>query len=254
MPAEPHSLLPNPGATPYALLMFGAIVASLIVWIRLTRRDRRLPLIYIGGLGGAFLGAKLVYLLAEGWLHLGDPDVLLHLATGKSILGAFLGGYAGVELAKWTVRYRQPTGDWFAVIAPLGIILGRIGCWTHGCCPGVPWDEAWFTLKDAAGQPRWPAVPLELGFNVIALGVVLLCRSRGLFPGQLFHLYLMAYGTFRFAHEFVRDTPHILGSLSGYQAASLVVAATGAIGYALRARQDSWGTPFNSARINGARA
>jgi phosphatidylglycerol:prolipoprotein diacylglycerol transferase len=54
---------------------------------------------------------------------------------------------------------------------------------------------------------------------------------------QHFHIYLIAYGIFRFAHEFVRDTPRILGPLSGYQIAALGVAMLGAIGFVLRQRQ-----------------
>jgi phosphatidylglycerol:prolipoprotein diacylglycerol transferase len=69
------------------------------------------------------------------------------------------------------------------------------------------------------------------------LCVILLLRRQKVLPGQHFHIYLMAYGVFRFAHEFVRDTPRILGPISGYQIAALGVAILGAIGFFLRQRQ-----------------
>jgi phosphatidylglycerol:prolipoprotein diacylglycerol transferase len=50
----------------------------------------------------------------------------------------------------------------------------------------------------------------------------------------LFHLYLIAYGIFRFFHEFLRDTPLVVGPFSGYQFAALAVAALGFIGYLRR--------------------
>jgi phosphatidylglycerol:prolipoprotein diacylglycerol transferase len=78
---------------------------------------------------------------------------------------------------------------------------------------------------------------VELLFNALMLGVVLLLRWRKILPGQHFHIYLMAYGLFRFAHEFVRDTPRILGPISGYQIAALCVALLGAIGFFLRQRR-----------------
>ena len=53
------------------------------------------------------------------------------------MLGALLGGYAGVEIAKKAIGYSAPTGDWFAIVAPVGIALGRVGCLRHGCCTGV---------------------------------------------------------------------------------------------------------------------
>jgi phosphatidylglycerol:prolipoprotein diacylglycerol transferase len=78
---------------------------------------------------------------------------------------------------------------------------------------------------------------VELLFNALILGVVLLMRWRKVLPGQHFHIYLMAYGIFRFAHEYMRDTPRILGPFSGYQLAALAVALLGAIGFCLRQRQ-----------------
>ena len=44
-----------------------------------------------------------------------DPQRWVIWATGKTILGALLGGYAGVEAAKKWTGYTQPTGDWFAL-------------------------------------------------------------------------------------------------------------------------------------------
>ncbi|HAV62541.1 MAG TPA: diacylglyceryl transferase, partial [Verrucomicrobiales bacterium] len=143
---------------------------------------------------GAFLGAKIVYVLAEGWLHLGAEDMWLQLATGKTILGALPGGYAGVELCKKLTGYRSATGDWFAIIAPIGIILGRMGCLLHGCCAGNACGATWYSMPDAAGVQRWPAVPVEITFNALFLLVVLFfLRPRRLLAGQHFHLYLIAY-------------------------------------------------------------
>ena len=110
---------------------------------------------------------------------LGQRDGWLRLATGKSILGALLGGYAGVELTKRWVGYRGFTGDWFALIAPVGIILGRLGCWLHGCCLGRVCAPHWFTFRDAAGVPRWPAVPVEIFFNSVLLLLFLWLRRVG---------------------------------------------------------------------------
>src|SRR5437667_6986614 len=132
--------------SPYGWIVVVAIIASIIVWSRVAKRDGRLVIIYIAALASAFLGAKLVYLGAEGWLHWHDPDRWLQFATGKSITGGLLGGYAGVEIAKRLVGYRNPTGDWFAVVVPAGIMLGRVGCILRGCCLGRIWDPAWCTL------------------------------------------------------------------------------------------------------------
>lgn len=227
-------MLLNIQSTAYGWLMLAGIFVSIVLWSRLARYDSRLVLVYIAALTGAFLGAKLVYLGAEGWLHWHDANRWLVLATGKSITGALLGGYAAVEIAKHLLGYRGVTGDWFAIIAPAGIMLGRVGCLLQGCCLGRVCDANWYTINDPHGVARWPAVPVEFIFNAVLLGVVLILRWRRILPGQHFHIYLMAYGVFRFFHEFLRDTPQIIGPFSGYQLAALGVAALGTIGFVRR--------------------
>ncbi len=259
-------------AAPYSWLLLAGIAVSLAFWSRIARRDERLLIIYVAALVSAFLGAKVVYLAAEGWMFWNSPDRWMIWATGKTILGALLGGYAGVELAKKLTGYAQPTGDWFALIAPVGIVLGRVGCLLHGCCLGQECAPHVWTLHDAHGIPRWPAVPVEIGFNVVALGVFLALRGstapassfspssspsfslptgaeegdgveekekeadrrRTFLRGQHFHLYLIGYGLFRFAHEFLRATPRVGSVLTGYHFAAAAVAGLGAWGFLRR--------------------
>lgn len=221
-------------AAPYSWLMLAGIGVSLFFWSRLAKRDERLLIIYLAALVSAFLGAKLVYFAAEGWMFWDDPQRWTIWATGKTILGALLGGYAGVEAAKKLTGYTAPTGDWFALIAPGGIILGRIGCLLHGCCLGVACEPAWWTIRDAQGVACWPSVPVEIAFNAAAILVVISLRGRRLLLGQHFHLYLIAYGVFRFLHEFQRATPRVVGAISGYQLAALGVAVLGVAGFVRR--------------------
>jgi phosphatidylglycerol:prolipoprotein diacylglycerol transferase len=226
-------------STAYGWLMLAGILVSVLWWSRLARRDERLLVIYFAALISAFLGAKLVYLAAEGWMFWDDPQRWIIWATGKTILGALLGGYVGVEVTKKALGYTQATGDWFALIAPFGIALGRIGCLVHGCCPGKRCSPAWWTIRDAHGISRWPAVPVEIGFNIAAILVFIGLRRRHLFPGQHFHLYLIGYGCFRFLHEFLRATPRVAGEISGYQIAAIAVAGLGIVGFLRRRHEQS---------------
>ena len=102
-------------STAYGWLMLAGIFVSIFLWSQMIRRDDRLVLVYVAALAGAVLGAKLVYLGAEGWLHWHDPNRWVILATGKSVTGALLGGYLAVEIAKRLLGYRGVTGDWFAI-------------------------------------------------------------------------------------------------------------------------------------------
>src|SRR5215475_7230844 len=134
-----------PQNSPYGWVILATIAASAILWWRLAQRDQRLVLIYIVGLAMAFVEAKLVYFGAEGWLHWRDADRWLQFATGKSITGGLLGGYRGVEIGKRLVGYRNPTGDVFAVAAPVASIIGRLGCILRGCCLGNECERSWIT-------------------------------------------------------------------------------------------------------------
>jgi len=226
-----------PPAGPYRWTLLGGIVISAIYWwVRSKKNPDMLP-IFIGALGGAFLGAKIAYLLAEGWRDWTLPDCWLRLATGKSIVGGLLGGYAGVEWMKWLVGYNKPTGDAFAFIAPIGLALGRVGCCLQGCCLGRPTTLHLLAARDALGVPRWPAAQVELAFQLVMFVVLLAMARQERFRGRLFFFYLMVYGVFRFCHEFVRDTPVELAGLSGYQWMSLVMAVLGAVMFVRRGRE-----------------
>ena len=223
-------------AGPYRWTMLAAIVLSATWWFFKSKRDPGLLPIYIGALGGAFLGAKLAYLFAEGWRDWPMPDRWLRLATGKSVLGGLLGGYGGVELMKWLNGYRKTTGDLFAFITPLGIALGRVGCWLQGCCQGKPTAMRLLAVRDAADVARWPSPQVELVFQLVMFGLVLLLRGHPRFQGRLFFFYLLTYGVFRFLHEFIRDTPGMLAGMSGYQMISLAMAALGGAMFVKRGR------------------
>src|SRR5580698_10667689 len=92
-------------STAYGWLMLAGIFVGIIFWSRLARHDERLVLIYVAALVSAFLGAKIIYLASEGWLHWHDANRWVILATGKSITGALIGGYFGVEIAKKLLKY-----------------------------------------------------------------------------------------------------------------------------------------------------
>jgi phosphatidylglycerol:prolipoprotein diacylglycerol transferase len=231
-------------AGPYRWTMLGAIVLSATWWFFRSKRDPGLLPIYIGALGGAFLGAKLAYLFAEGWRDWPMPDHWLRLATGKSVLGGLLGGYAGVEGMKWLTCYRKTTGDLFALITPLGIALGRVGCCLQGCCQGRPTTLKLLAARDAFGVTRWPSAQIELVFQLGVFILLFALRHHARFRGRLFFLYLAVYGAFRFVHEWMRDTPQLVAGLSGYQIISLAMAATGAVMFVRRGAANELGAPI----------
>jgi phosphatidylglycerol:prolipoprotein diacylglycerol transferase len=116
-------------------------------------------------------------------------------------------------------------------------MIGRIGCIIKGCCYGRACEAAWYALQDSAGQPRLPVVPLEMAFNGVMLVVLIALRRTWGATGQLFHVYMIAYGLYRFAAEFMRERTVLCGGLDAYQVTALCVLALGAYRYAARARE-----------------
>jgi len=230
--------IPN-GSPIYALTTVVGIVVSALLWKRLARSDGRTPddrlyAVYGGALAGAYIGAKIAFLLADGWHYRQDWMALL---SGHSVTGALLGGVFGAETAKQLTGYRKGTGDMFAVTVPLALALGRIGCVFAGCCQGVECNAAWWAVPDTHGILRWPAPLVEMLFNLLFL-VWALCALRfGWQREQRFNIYLMAYGVFRFAHEFMRDDARWVGTFGGYHVVALAITVTGAWMYMRRRQQ-----------------
>jgi len=236
----PHGLMTN-----YSLLVGAGVVLSAVTWWRLLRRGRTgepyLWAVYLAGLAGALAGAKLAFFFAEGWAYRDQWQALL---TGKSITGALLGGYGAVELVKWGLGMRRATGDLFAFAVPIGVSLGRVGCLLQGCCLGILCEPAWWTMRGPDGLTRWPAAAVELGFNGLFLFWAVIASVRGWQVNQRFHIYLIAYGLFRFGHEFARDTIRLAGPLSGYQIVALALVGLGSVRYLQRRRSmppPAWG-------------
>ncbi len=109
------------------------------------------------------------------------------------------------------------------MLLPVPLILGRIGCLSAGCCGGK-----------ICSFGRWPSVGVESGFQVVALIILFILRRKQWQRGQHFHLFLIAYGLFRFFHEFMRATPKPFDGLSGYQLIALATAVAAGIAYRRR--------------------
>jgi len=216
------------GSPLYSILLIAGILIGAVYWIRLSKNDSRLPLIYLGGLVGAFIGAKLAFLFAEGWMYLDHPQRVPILLSGKSIIGALPGGWAGVEIVKKSMGYKAFTGDRFATILPVPLILGRIGCLHAGCCTGI-----------TCSFGKWPSVPVEIAFQLLAIIALWIMRKKAILPGQHFFLYLIAYGVFRFLHEFLRATPKPFLHLSGYQLIALALAIAAGFAFFFRRKHDT---------------
>lgn len=215
----------------YALPVLLAVALALLFPVaKHLRRDQRKSYYTLQAitLVGAVVGAKLSVLLGDyGWPFVPMHDWRDVLVSGRSVTGALIGGFLAAEVAKPILGYRMPPNDRFATLLPFTFAIGRVGCLSAGCCHGIPWNGPW-AITHADGIPRHPTQVYEMLFQ-LAVGLIFLALlRRGLLFGRLFSVYLIAYGAFRFAIEFLRATPKTWGPLSAYQGLCLVMIVLGA--------------------------
>ncbi|MAT70829.1 MAG: diacylglyceryl transferase [Planctomycetaceae bacterium] len=211
----------------YSLIMIAAVATGAVL-SRLTQGRLALPAyqrwgVALGAFCGAMLGAKLPFVLAD-WD--GFLSGAAWFADGKTILCGLVGGYVGVEVAKWSLDVRVKTGDSFAVPVAAAIGIGRLACFVGGCCYGTPTTAPWGVVFPTAGDtlPRHPTQLYEAAFHLTAAVVLWQLQSEGRFRGNLIKLYFLAYFAYRFATEFIRPEARLWGGLTGYQWACLALA------------------------------
>ena len=123
-----------------------------------------------------------------------------------------------------------------------------MGCFAAGCCYGKPTDLPWGVTFTNSYSGSLVGVPLEIALHPTqlysALGNLLLFTGliwfyrRKRFDGQVFWLYALSYGVFRFIVEFWRGDPRgtvFGGALSTSQFVALIM-ITVALGMLARLR------------------
>jgi phosphatidylglycerol:prolipoprotein diacylglycerol transferase len=223
---DPVALRVGPLAIHWYGLMY--VLAFLqFVWLGrrhlARRRDLALSPVLVDdlmfwGVVGVIAGGRLGYVLFYKPLDfLADPLSVFAVWQGGM---SFHGGFLGVLLAMaWLARRRglrwlQVT-DFIAPLVPLGLALGRVGNFINGELWGRQADVPWamvFPLADAV--PRHPSQLYQAGLEGLGLFIVLWWFARRPRPlGAVSAVFLLGYGTARFAVEFFREPDAHLGLL-----------------------------------------
>ncbi len=184
--------------------------------------------ILVGAAVGAASGSHATEVL-ERWLA---PEGVAGLCySGRSIVGALLGGLVAVELAKVVLKEKQRSGDLFVLPIVVGMVIGRLGCYfdgladcTYGVATAAPWG-----VDFGDGVARHPTQLYEIGFLVVlALLLSAAKRRLPLREGAFFQMFMIAYFAFRLLVDAWKPLPR-LGSSP--LAATQVVAMLGLAWY-----------------------
>ncbi|OHZ00567.1 prolipoprotein diacylglyceryl transferase [Salinicola sp. LHM] len=184
-------------------------------------RDDIGDLIFYGALG-IILGGRIGYVLFYGFDKLlADPLWLFKVWEGGM---SFHGGLTGVLVAAWLFARKHRLAffqltDFIAPLVPIGLGAGRLGNFINHELPGriseVPWAMVWPPMMGLGPEPRHPSSLYEFALEGIVMFVVLWWfssrpRQRGMTSG----LFLLLYGVFRFAVEFMRRPDPQLGFIA----------------------------------------
>ncbi len=203
----------------YGVLLAAAFLLALWVALREARRQRIDSNIVMDLafylLIAALVGSRFFYVLTNWHEFRVDPiDVLRFWRGGLVFYGGFL--FAVVVgtyyIRKHNLNFSQ-MGDLLAPSIALGKAVGRLGCFSAGCCFGTPTDLPWavvFTSKESLAPLGIPLHPTQL-YESASCFIIFLAlrrmRKSEKFQGQILWYYILFYAAIRFFLEFLRADP-----------------------------------------------
>jgi phosphatidylglycerol:prolipoprotein diacylglycerol transferase len=183
----------------------------------------------------ALLGSRLFYVLTNWPEFAENPIDIFKFWRGGLV---FYGGLIfALFIGIWYVRKHrlnlQKMADLAAPSIAIGQALGRLGCFSAGCCYGQPttaFCAVTFRDPNSLAPLGVPLHPTQLYESAATFGIFLALitmRRSERFQGRLLWYYLLFYSIARFIVEFYRGDPRgwaIQGDLSTSQAIGIPVA------------------------------
>ncbi len=241
----------------YSVMTVSGIVFALLY---LKYREKKVGSIarygeslFVFGMIGAAVGAKLLYIL------LSIPDILSELNEGgvsaeslaaEYVYGGFVfyGGLYGALLALWLCcrKYRLAYDEAAAFLFPcfpLVHMFGRIGCFFMGCCYGNPAGDGRLGVVFSAsgfapsGTALIPVQLYEAGEELLLFVFLAVAAEKEKNGYAMLGGYLVCYGVARFLLEFLRGDVYrgFIGVFSVSQVISIATVFIGAV-FLLRKR------------------
>ncbi|MBI1764124.1 MAG: prolipoprotein diacylglyceryl transferase [Acidobacteria bacterium] len=263
----------------YGLLLAIAFITGLFVMSRLAKRDglpqERVYDLGLWVLASSLIGSKLLMIITEWDVYYRDhPGQIFSLDFFRSG-GVFYGGFIAAIIASVVAMrlYKLPwwrTADAFAPGIAIGQAIGRLGCYSAGCCWGVPTTSALGVqfkergheitgvptivahLTDPVQRELWsnklggllaplklhPVQLYETGATFVIFLVLLAVTGRRRFHGQVMLAYAMLYAVVRFTIEHWRDDPRgEVWNLSTSQFIAIILFVASLIAYIWRVRK-----------------
>jgi len=159
--------------------------------------------IFIAG----FVGGKLFYYLQDPLLYLQNPSLMADNFSGGFV---FYGSF--VVIIPYVVWYLKkhhisvlPMLDILAITTTIVHAIGRLGCFTAGCCYGSPTNSGVGVIFPTThGISVHPTQLYEVTLLITIMSTLLILKKYKQFNGQIFLIYLMLYAFGRGVLELFR--------------------------------------------------
>ncbi len=174
--------------------------------------------LFFGALG-VILGGRLGYVFFyQSSYFLQHPIEIFAVWQGGM---SFHGGFLGVLVSMWVFARKYQVKwlrimDFVAPLVPIGLGAGRMGNFINGELWGRPTNSDFgMVFPQVDNLLRHPSQLYEFGLEGIVLFLMLwLYSAKPRTTGAISAIFLIGYGSFRFAAEFTREPDGYLGLLS----------------------------------------
>lgn len=181
------------------LLSLGTVFNMFWLYRFKGKLDIKIPVIIILSVLHTVVGVLSVkaFAIIEGF---GDLSVVgnMSLFGGIFFMPLFYAAVSRVMKRPLAVVF-----DYCTICMVFTVMCARINCIISGCCKG-----AYILGTDG---PRWPTRELEVLFYIILLYYLINIIRKENNKGQVYLIYVTAYGIFRFVEEFFRESAASLG-------------------------------------------
>lgn len=188
----------------------------------------------------AIIASRLFYVFINAEMFISNPVEIFKIWNGGLVFyGGFIG--AGLTTVFYLKKHAMPLWKTLDILAPslaVGHFLGRLGCFSAGCCYGkechLPWAVTFSHPESLAptGIPLHPTQLYSAANNLIIFAFLWFFRSRKKFDGQIFWLYVLVYGITRSVIEIFRGDfrgEFLFGVISVSQTIGISFALTAAV-------------------------
>jgi phosphatidylglycerol:prolipoprotein diacylglycerol transferase len=228
----------------YGVLVAAGFLLGIALAVRQGKKEGIPPdrIIDIGFyvLLSAIVGSRLLFVGINAGHYLKHPLDIIKIWEGGLV---FYGGLLlAVPVALWYIRrHALDMGNLMDIFAPslaIGHAVGRLGCFSAGCCYGkpatVPWAVTFFDPECLAvtGIPIHPTQLYESMGEFLNFFILIFLRRHQSFKGQLFWTYIVLYSLLRFTVEFFRGDAargYLVAGISVSQGISFVIGLAAAV-------------------------